>query len=85
MRNVLVFIGWTLLLVVLAMTALSFYVISQSDGTATYAQMGYDTGRYFFPILLLSIVLVAIGKSRSFLPGFSRPKQDSRSAAEKQL
>jgi membrane protein implicated in regulation of membrane protease activity len=71
MRNTIVFIAWTLLLVILLLAGIAFYIVSASDGTATYAQMGYDTGQQFVKVLLVSIVVVVLGKHRGFLPGFS--------------
>jgi hypothetical protein len=71
MRNTIVFIAWTLLLVILLLAGIAFYMVSTSDGTATYAQMGYDTGQQFVKVLLVSIVIVVLGKYKGFLPGFA--------------
>ena len=81
MRNTIVFVAWTLLLVILLMAGLSFYVINSSDGTATYAQMGYDTGRHFIKVLIGSILVVALGKHFGFLPGFAAPKANPNSSS----
>jgi hypothetical protein len=88
MRNAIVFIAWTLLLVILLLAGIAFYIVFTSDGTATYAQMGYDTGQQFVKVLLVSIVIVVLGKHKGFLPGFAptntkadpSSKQDSGNA-----
>jgi hypothetical protein len=64
MRNTIVFIAWTLLFVIVSLTGIAFYIVSTSDGTATYAQMGYDTGQQFVKVLLVSIVIVVLGKHK---------------------
>ena len=77
MRNTIVFIAWTLLLVILLEVGISLYIVGTSDGTATYAQMGYDAGKQFPKVLIASIVIVVLGKYRGFLPGFAPPKARS--------
>ena len=74
MRNTIVFVAWTLLFVIVALAGIASYIVSTSDGTATYAQMGYDTGQQFVKVLLVSIVIVVLGKHKGFLPGFARTK-----------
>ena len=77
MRNIFAFIAWTNLLVIVVLAGIGFYIVSTSDGTSTYAQMGYDTGRYFVEVLIGSVIFVALGKRFSFLPGFTHRKRDS--------
>jgi hypothetical protein len=81
MRNTIVFIAWTVLLVVLLLVGIGYYIVSTSDGSATYAQMGYDTGQHFVKVLIGSIVIVGLGKHFGFLPGFAKPKSASDSSS----
>jgi len=79
MRNAFVFFGWTFLLVIVALSGIAFYKVSTSDGSDTYEQLGYDTGRYFIEVLFASIIVVVLGKRFSFLPGFKRRKPNTDS------